>query len=172
MRMTPSVFKRLPDSAATTGAMVSAIASSIFVGAGIGFLVTVSWFRNTRADGAAAFFIAAVAAGLFTSVVVFVAIVSRHHAPAPKIVLVPAGLWLIVAIKLTLATCRGAFITVQNALWILKSGDQRSYELNWLITGWLAILISLVVALSVSRFILRGRHSDSPQPPATNSLNR
>lgn len=160
MRMTPSAFKRLPDSVATTLAMVWAIGSSILIGAGIGFLVTVLWFSNTRADGAAAFLIAAIAAGLFTSVVVFVAIVHRHHAPSPKVVVVPAGLWLLVAIQLTLTTCKGSFITAQNALWILKSRDQRSYELNWLITGWLAILISLLAALSASRLILR---EDSPQ---------
>ena len=171
MRVTPSAFKRLPDSVATTLAMVGAIGSSILVGAGIGFRVTVSWFSNTRSDGAAAFLISAIAAGLFTSVVVFVAIVCRHHAPSPKTVLVPVGLWLIAAIQLTLTTCRGSFITAQNALWILKSGDQRSYELNWLITGWLAILISLVAALTASRFILRVRHFESPQPQATNSLN-
>ena len=171
MRVNPSTFKRLPDSEATTLAIAGAIGSSILVGAGIGYLVVVLWFRNTRADGVAAFLIAAIAAGLFTSIVVFVAIVCRHHAPSPKTVLVPAGLWLIAAIQLTWTTCRGSFITAQNAFWILKSGDQRSYELNWLITGWLAILMSLVAALSVSRFILRGRHSESPQPPVPNSPN-
>jgi hypothetical protein len=151
--------------------MVGAIPSSILVGAGIGYLVTVLWLSNTRSDGAAAFLIAAIASGLFSSVVVFVAIVCRHHVPSPKTVVVPAGLWLIAAIQLTWAICKGSFITAQNALWILKSGDQRSHELNWLITGWLAIVVSLVAALSASWLILRGRHSHSPEPPTANSLN-
>jgi hypothetical protein len=133
MRVTPSAFKRLTDSVATTLAIIGAIGASILVGAGIGFLVTVLWFSNTRSDGVAAFLIAAVAAGLFTCVVVSVAIVCRHHAPSPKTVLVPAGLWLVAAIQLTLTICKDSFITAQNALWILKSGDPRSYELNWLI---------------------------------------
>jgi len=171
MRVTPSALKRLPDSIVSTVAMVGAIGSSILVGGGMGYLVTVLWFSNTRSDGAAAFLIVAIASGLFTSVVVFVNIVCRHHAPSPKTVVVPAGLWLIAAIQLTRTICKGSFITAPNALWILKSGDQRSYELNWLITGWLAILVSLLAALFASRFILRGRHSDSPQSPTTGSLN-
>jgi hypothetical protein len=58
MRVTPSDLKRLPDSVVTTLAMVGAIPSSILVGAGIGYLVTVLWLSNTRSDGAAAFLIA------------------------------------------------------------------------------------------------------------------
>src|ERR1700686_5470914 len=99
------------------------------------------WFRNTRSDGAAAFMIAAIASGLFTSVVAFVVIVCRHHAHSPKTLVVPAGLWLFAATLLTWTTCKDSYITAQNALWILKSGDQRRNELNWLITGWLAILV-------------------------------
>jgi len=151
-------------------AMVVAIGSSILVGAGIGYLVVVLWFSKTRSDGAAAFLIAAMVSGLFTSVVVFVAIVSRHHAPSTKTVVVPAGLWLIAGIQLTWNICKGSFITAQNALWILKSGDQRSYELNWLIAGWLAIFVSLAAALSASRLILRVRRSHWPLTP-TNSQN-
>jgi hypothetical protein len=162
---------RFADSVVTTLAMVGAIGSSTLVGAGIGYLVTLLWFSNTRANGAAAFLISAIAAGLFTSVVVFVAIVCRHHNPSGRTVLVPAVLWLIVAIQLTLTICKGSFITPKNALWILKSGDQRSFELNWLITGWLVILMSLAAALSASRLILRGRHSHPPQPPTSNALN-
>jgi hypothetical protein len=79
--------------------MVGAIGSSILVGVGIEFLVTVLWFSNTRSDGVAVFLIAAIAAGLFTSVVVLVAIVCRQHVPSPKTVLVPVGLWLIAAIQ-------------------------------------------------------------------------
>jgi hypothetical protein len=163
MPVSSSNFKHLPIAVATTLALVGAIVSSVVVGAGIGFLVTVLWFGNTRSDGAAAFLIAAVAGGLFVSVVVFLAIVCRHHTPSPKEVLLPAALWLIAAIQLTWSTCKGAFITPQNALWILKSGDQRSYELGWLITGWTAILVSLVVALAASRMILTIRRSQSPQ---------
>lgn len=70
MRVTPSALKRLTDSVATTLAIIGAIGASILVGAGIGFLVTVLWFSKTRSDGVAAFLIAAVAAGLFTCVVV------------------------------------------------------------------------------------------------------
>jgi ABC-type enterobactin transport system permease subunit len=171
MRLTPSRLKRLPDSIVTALAMVGAIGSSTVVGAGTGYLVTVVWFSNTRSDGAAAFVIAAIASGLFASVVVFVAIVCRHHAPSPKAVVVPVGLWLIAATLLTWTICKDSYITAQNALWILKSGDQRSYELHWLIAGWLAILVSLVAALSASRLILRGGHSHSTQPPTTSSLN-
>jgi hypothetical protein len=162
MRVTPSAIKRLPDSVVTILALVVAVGSSILVGAGIGYLVVVLWFSNTRSDGAAAFLIAAIASGLFTSVVVFVAIVSRHHAPSPKTVVIPAGLWLVAVIQLTWTICKGSFITAQNALWILKSGDQRSYELNWLIRGWLAIFVSLAAALSASRFILKVRRSHLP----------
>jgi len=171
MRVIPSALKRLPDSVVTMLTLVVAIGSSILVGAGIGYLVVVLWFSNTRSDGAAAFLIAAIASGLFTSVVLFVTIVSRHHAPSPKTVVLPAGLWLIVVIQLTWTVCKGSFIAAHNVLWILKSGDQRIYELNWLITGWLAIFVSLAAALFASRLILRVRRSHLPQRPTTSSLN-
>jgi hypothetical protein len=164
-----TTYKRLPDSVATTLAAVAAIGSSILVGAAIGFLVSAFWFSNTRSDGVAAFLVASIAGGLFTSVLAFVSMVCRHHVPAQRTVLLPAVLWLIVAIQLTWTTCKGSFITANNVLWILKSGDQRNYELGWLIRGWAVIVASLVAALSASRMILKGRYPQSPLPPASNS---
>ena len=148
------VFKNLSRPVATLLAFVGSFGVSVPAGAAIGFLVTVLWFNNTRADGVAVFFIAAIAGGVFVSVVVFASIVSRHHVPSRAVVLLPAGLWLIVAIQSTWRTCKGAFITWQNFVWILQSGDQRNYELRWLFRGWLAIALSLGAALFAARLIV------------------
>lgn len=165
MRAPLSTSGRLRDSVAAASAIVGATALSALVGSSFGVLVTVLWFGNTRSDGFAAFLVATIAAGLFASVVSYVLIVSRHHIPSPYTVPLPALLWLIVAARLTWMTCKESFITTQNVVWILKSGDQRNYELGWLIRGWIAIVVSLIAAMLASRWILRSR-----TPPVTTSI--
>lgn len=169
MRVATSPSKRLRDALVAASTMVGAMGLSVVVGTGAGFLVTVLWFRNTRSDGLAAFLIAAIAAGLFASVVAYVLMVCRHHIPSPYTVLLPALLWLILAIRLTWTTCKDSFITVDNALWILRSGDQRNFELSWLIRGWVVIAASLVAAIVASRWILRGRRAQSTHRHPQNS---
>ena len=171
MRALPSPSGGLRDSVAAASAILGAVALSALVGTGIGVLVTILGFRDTRSAGLATFLIATIATGLFASVVAFVLMVRRHHIPSPFTALLPALLWLIVATRLTWMTCKESFITTQNALWILQSGDQRNYELGWLIRGWTAIVASLIAAFLASRWILRwhtlGQHDHRPKHSRT-----
>jgi hypothetical protein len=162
--------KRLSDSLAAASAMIGAMASSAAVGVGGGFLVTVVWFGNTRSDGLRAFLITAIAAGLFASVVAYVLMVCRHHIPSPYTVLTPALPWLIAAIYVTWTTCEGSFITAHNVLWILKSGDDRNFELGWVINGWVVVITSLVAAIITSRWLLTRRRAQSVQSPTAKPI--
>ena len=162
--------RRLPKSIATVLALAGAMISSVLIGAGLGVLVVVIWFGRTRGDGAAALVITAIAAGLFASVVMFSFLVSMHHAPARYEVALPAILWLAAAIRGTWTTCKGAYITLDNWLWILQSSDQRNYELGWIIRGWFVITVSLLAALFVSQLMLK-RAITPANPRASNDTN-
>jgi hypothetical protein len=70
-------------------------------------------------------------------------------------VALPAILWLAAAIRGAWTTCKGAYITLDNWLWILQSSDQRNYELGWIIRGWFVITVSLLAALFVSQLMLK-----------------
>jgi hypothetical protein len=155
--MNLSTFKRLPDPLAVTFASVSAACLSAVAGIGVGVLVTLVWFNDTRGDAAAAFFIGTIAAGLFASVIAYVPIVCHHHIPLSRTVLVPSVFWLLTAVMLTWLTCKGSYIAADNALWILRSGDGRSYELGWIIRGWAVIITSLIAAFFVGREMLKRR---------------
>jgi hypothetical protein len=157
--------RRLPNSIATVLALAGAIISSVLIGSGVGVPVVVIWFGRTRGDGAAALVIAAIAAGLFASVVMFTFLVSMHHAPARYEVALPAMLWLAAAIRGTWTTCKGPHITLDNWLWILRSSDQRNYELGWIIRGWFVTTVSLVAALIVSQLMLKRGAARAPLVP-------
>jgi len=162
--------RRLPNSIATVLALAGAMISSVLIGSGVGVLVVVIWFGRTRGDGAAVLVITAIAAGLFASVVMFTFLALMHHAPARYEVALPAILWLAAAIRGTWTTCKGAYITLDNWLWILKSGDQRNYELGWIIRGWFLITVSLLAALFVSQLMLK-RAIIQANPRASNDTN-
>lgn len=157
MELAVSKSRRLPNRTATALAIVGSLIFSVIVGLSAGFVVVLLWFRDTRGDGFAAFEIATISAGLLVSTVLFVWLLIHHHRPSRFLLAVPAFPWLTVAIYLTWVTCAGSFITWSNWVWILKSGDDRNYELGWIIRGWISILLSLVAAVAIGRVILRAR---------------
>jgi len=161
MRVAASASKRRSDLFAAASAMLGAMAYSVAAGAVAGFVVTVVWFRNTRSDGAIAFVISAIAAGLFVSVVAYVAMVCRHHIPSPYTTGIPALLWLLAAMQLTWMKCKDSFITADHVLWIWRSGDERMFELGWLMRAWIAILVSLLAAVVAGGWLLKSRRAQS-----------
>jgi len=147
---------RVPSSAATAVAVFASLAIAVVVAIAMGVAVVVLWYANTRGEGYAAFVVTFIAVGLFSNLVGFAALVSRHHVPSPYTLLLALIPWLFLGIYGTWATCREYFITWGNWRWILKSADFRVYELNWIFTGWLAIGISALLGLLASRTLIAG----------------
>lgn len=143
---------------------VAALVIGILLGIGIAIMVVMLWFENTRGDGYAAFMIASIAAGMFVSMVAFAAMVTRHHPPSAYPLLAVMIPWLLFALYVTWGTCKSSFITWDNWRWILRSADQRIYELDWIIRGWLSILVSALMGLLVSRAILNMRRNRGSAP--------
>src|SRR5690349_7080387 len=61
--------------------------------------------------------------------------------------------WLSLAVYQTVLTCNASFINRNNWRWILTSGDGRSYELLWIIRGWIAVTLSAIAGLSMARIV-------------------
>lgn len=146
---------RFPNSVESTIQLVGSLVFATLVGIGIAILIVWVWFNDARVDAYAVLLIASISAGLFAHLVSFTALAARHRIPSIYAVLMPAVLWVSLATYLTWDTCRSSYITLDNWMWVLRSGDQRTYELNWIIRGWLAIGLAGFVGLMVCRNILK-----------------
>ena len=145
---------RLSNSVVSTFQLLGSLIIATLVGVGIAILSVWVWFNDGRLDAYAVLLIASISFGLFAHLVTFTALVSRHHIPSMYAVTVPALLWVSLATFLTWDTCKSSYITWDNWMWVLESGDQRIYELNWIIRGWLAIGFAGLLGLVISRNIL------------------
>lgn len=153
----PAVMRKgrtLPNGSATVLAMVAALLCSLLVAGACGMLVVWLWFADARSYGLAAFIVGFFAAGIFANPVVFAAIVTRHHVPSPVTFLIPVVPWFILGVLQTWSTCKEFFITWDNWRWIIKSSDSRVEWLNWIFTGWLAMGLSALAGLLVSRGLI------------------
>ena len=157
---------KVPYWAVTGLSAVGALVIGILLGIGIAILVVMLWFENTRGDGYAAFMIASIAAGLLVSMVAFAATVTRHHSPSAYPLLAVLIPWLLFAAYVTWGTCKSSFITWDNWRWILRSADQRIYQLDWIIRGWVAILVAALMGLLLSRAILNRARNRRSAPAA------
>jgi hypothetical protein len=148
-------MKRLPNAVVSAVSLVATMVISVVLGAAVAVGIVVTWFNNTRGDGYAVFLITSISTGIFVSLVTFTALVSSHHVPAGATVALSASAWIVAAAYLTWDTCRSSYIYWDNWRWIMRSADVRAYDLNWIITGWLAIGVAGSLGLFVSRTLLR-----------------
>ena len=111
----------------------------------------------SRDEGVAAFLIGFIAFGMFVNLVAFAAVTTRHHVPSRYTALFTCAPWLGLALALTWQTCTASFITWWNWRWILASGDQRIYDLQWIIPGWTAISLALVAGFLINWKIVESK---------------
>jgi hypothetical protein len=136
------------------GLLAAALGTSIVVAAIVAIGVVWIWFANTRGDALAAFEISFLAAGAFSAPVAF-SLFGRHRRWGMYLIALTVLPWIVLAVYATVGVCREFFITWDNWRWILKSGDQRLYELDWIIRGWQAIGIATLAGLLASRAMLK-----------------
>ena len=134
--------------------LVGSGSASLIIAMCLAIAVVVVLFSNTRADGLAAGLVVFLSLGVLTNPIIFGSIMARRgtHWPWTSLAIVP---WLSLAVLQTRLVCKGSFINWSNWRWILASGDQRSYELTWIILGWIATILSATVGLVIARFIAR-----------------
>ena len=146
------VPKKLSTTAAT-GLLAAALGTSIIAALITAVGVVWIWFANTRADGLAAFEVSFLAAGAFSSPIAC-SLLARRRLPGMYLIGFAVLPWLALAAYATVQVCKESFITWNNWRWILKSGDQRLYELDWIMRGWQAIGVATLLGLVVSRMIV------------------
>jgi len=153
---TEASTERCPSPFAVAGLIAVLTSISAIVAAIGAWAVVAIWFADTRGDGLAALGVSFLSIGLFTTIVV-----NTYMLRWKKLAAIPAALWILAAIWATSTVCRGSYINWQNWRWILQSGDERSYELQWVVRGWTAIAIAagfgLLAAVSI---VKRGKRRD------------